>query len=344
MAARRSICSDCCVAPSATPTASRFAGRDGDARHAVAARHSRAARRRRVRAVAGARREGRGLAAAAHPGLPARRRQLGEPALLGARSDRRVERETSRRCLVDSPRERQRRQPTGDAGRRRRRDVRDDELSERVRHRGDDRRDQVEVLAAASRRGWHEPRRRRCRGKGVLCAARQPARRAGSGNRRVGLEDAADRSAARVRQRRACYHDGRVYVGIAGGEVGVRGQIGAYDAKTGREIWTFFTVPGPGERGGDTWEGDSYKHGGGPVWLNPAIDPELGMLYVPVGNAGPDNDGQDRGGDNLFTASIVALDLKTGAYQWHFQEVHHDIWDYDASSAPILADVVYRGQ
>src|SRR5262245_58153786 len=140
------------------------------------------------------------------------------------------------------------------------------------------------------------------------------------------------------------YHDGRVYVGIAGGEVGVRGQIGAYDAKTGREIWTFFTVPGPGERGGDTWEGDSYKHGGGPVWLNPAIDPDLGMLYVPVGNAGPDNDGQDRGGDNLFTASIVALDLKTGAYQWHFQEVHHDIWDYDASSAPILADVVYRGQ
>jgi len=140
------------------------------------------------------------------------------------------------------------------------------------------------------------------------------------------------------------YYDGRVYVGIAGGEVGVRGQVGAYDAKTGREIWTFFTVPGPGERGGDTWEGDSYKHGGGPVWLNPAIDPELGMLYVPVGNAGPDNDGQDRGGDNLFTASIVALDLKTGAYKWHFQEVHHDIWDYDASSAPMLADVVYLGQ
>jgi alcohol dehydrogenase (cytochrome c) len=140
------------------------------------------------------------------------------------------------------------------------------------------------------------------------------------------------------------YYDGRVYVGIAGGEVGVRGQVGAYDARTGREIWTFFTVPGPGKRGGDTWEGDSYKHGGGPVWLNPAIDPELGMLYVPVGNAGPDNDGQDRGGDNLFTASIVALDLKTGAYKWHFQEVHHDIWDYDASSAPILADVAYRGQ
>jgi quinohemoprotein ethanol dehydrogenase len=140
------------------------------------------------------------------------------------------------------------------------------------------------------------------------------------------------------------YCDGLVYIGIAGGEVGVRGQIGAYDAGTGREVWKFFTVPGPGERGGDTWEGRSYQHGGGPVWLNPAIDPDLGVLYVPVGNAGPDNDGQSRGGDNLFTSSIVALDLKTGAYRWHFQEVHHDIWDYDASSAPLLADVTYRGQ
>jgi PQQ-dependent dehydrogenase (methanol/ethanol family) len=140
------------------------------------------------------------------------------------------------------------------------------------------------------------------------------------------------------------YCDGLVYIGIAGGEVGVRGQIGAYDAKTGREVWTFFTIPAPGERGGDTWEGQSYVHGGGPVWLNPAVDPELGTIYVPVGNAGPDNDGQDRGGDNLFTASILALDMKTGAYKWHFQEVHHDVWDYDASSAPILADVSYRGQ
>jgi len=140
------------------------------------------------------------------------------------------------------------------------------------------------------------------------------------------------------------YCDGLVYIGVAGGEVGVRGQIGAYDARTGREVWTFFTVPGPGERGGETWEGDSYKHGGAPVWLNPAIDPDLGLLYVPTGNAGPDSDGQNRGGDNLFTSSIVALNLKTGAYTWHFQEVHHDIWDYDASSAPLLADITYRGQ
>ena len=140
------------------------------------------------------------------------------------------------------------------------------------------------------------------------------------------------------------YCDGLVYIGIAGGEVGVRGQIGAYDVKTGAEVWKFFTVPAPGERGGDTWEGDSYRHGGGPVWLNPAIDPELRTIYVPIGNAGPDNDGQDRSGDNLFTSSILALDLKTGAYRWHFQEVHHDVWDYDASSAPLLADITYRGR
>jgi len=140
------------------------------------------------------------------------------------------------------------------------------------------------------------------------------------------------------------YHDGLVYIGVAGGEAGVRGQIGAYEARTGREVWKFWTLPGPGERGHETWEGSSWQHGGGPVWTQPAIDPELGLLYVAVGNAGPDNDGTRRGGDNLFTASIVALDLRTGAYRWHFQEVHHDIWDYDNSAAPALADVTFRGQ
>jgi len=141
----------------------------------------------------------------------------------------------------------------------------------------------------------------------------------------------------------AVYHDGLVYIGVGGGEGGVRGQFGAYDAKTGKEVWKFWTLPGPGERGHETWEGDSWKYGGGPVWTHPAIDPDLGMVYVPVGNASPDNDGTARGGDNLFTVSVVALDLKTGAYKWHFQEVHHDIWDYDSAAAPVLADVPYRG-
>ena len=140
------------------------------------------------------------------------------------------------------------------------------------------------------------------------------------------------------------YYDGFVYAGIAGGESGVRGQFGAYDAKTGKEVWKFFTIPGPGEFGNDTWEGDSWMRGGGPLWTHPAIDPDLGLVYLPVGNAYPDVDGGPRGGDNLFTASIVALDLKTGVRKWHFQEVHHDIWDYDNQTPPVLADVRYRGQ
>jgi quinohemoprotein ethanol dehydrogenase len=136
----------------------------------------------------------------------------------------------------------------------------------------------------------------------------------------------------------AFYYDGLVYMGVSGGEGGVRGFFGAYDAKTGKQVWGFWTVPGPGELGHDTWEGSSWTHGGGPVWTHPAIDPDLGMIYVPVGNAAPDNDGTQREGDNLFTASVVALDLKTGAYKWHYQEVHHDLWDYDNSASPILAD------
>jgi len=140
------------------------------------------------------------------------------------------------------------------------------------------------------------------------------------------------------------YHDGLVFAGIAGGESGVRGQFGAYDAKTGKEVWKFYTIPGPGEFGNDTWEGDSWMRGGGPLWTHPAIDPDLGLVYLPVGNAYPDTDGSTRGGDNLFTASIVALDLKTGVRKWHFQEVHHDIWDYDNQTPPVLADVRYQGQ
>ncbi len=142
----------------------------------------------------------------------------------------------------------------------------------------------------------------------------------------------------------AIYHDGLVYIGVAGGEGGVRGQFGAYDARTGKEVWRFWTLPGPGERGHETWEGDSWKYGGGPVWTHPAIDPEVGMVYVPIGNASPDNDGTQRAGDNLFTVSIVALDLKSGAYKWHFQEVHHDIWDYDNAISPVLADIRYEGR
>jgi quinohemoprotein ethanol dehydrogenase len=140
------------------------------------------------------------------------------------------------------------------------------------------------------------------------------------------------------------FYDGRIFIGTAGGDIGARGQIGAYDVKTGKQIWLFHTVPGPGERFGNTWEGDSYKYGGAGVWNHVAVDPDLGMIYMGTGNAGPDTYGPVRGGDNLFTASVLAVDLKTGGYKWHFQEVRHDIWDYDAASPPVLAEVTYRGQ
>ena len=140
------------------------------------------------------------------------------------------------------------------------------------------------------------------------------------------------------------YYGGRVFIGIAGSENGMRGHIGAYDVNTGKEIWKFYTIPGPGERFADTWEGDSHKFGGAGVWNHVAIDPDLGMVYMGTGNAGPDTYGPIRGGDNLFSASVLALDLKTGGYKWHFQEVRHDLWDYDAASPPVLADVTFQGK
>jgi len=142
------------------------------------------------------------------------------------------------------------------------------------------------------------------------------------------------------------YYDGMVITGVSGGEFSIRGRIQAYDAKTGKEVWRFYTVPGPGEKGHDTWpqENDSWKHGGAPVWQTPAVDPELGLLYFSTGNASPDLDGSRRRGDNLFAASIVAVDAKTGEYRWHFQQVHHDIWDYDAPSPVVLFDVEIDGE
>jgi len=148
------------------------------------------------------------------------------------------------------------------------------------------------------------------------------------------------------------YYEGMVFTGMSGSENGVRGRVYALDAKTGREIWRFYTIPAPGEIGGDTWPSpndadpakrDAYLHGGATVWQAPAIDPELGMIYFSTGNAGPDYDGSVRPGDNLFTASIVALDYKTGQYKWHFQEAHHEIWDYDAPSPVVLFDQTYNG-
>ena len=146
------------------------------------------------------------------------------------------------------------------------------------------------------------------------------------------------------------YYDGLVITGFAGAERGIRGRVKAYNADDGSLAWTFYTVPGPGEFGSDTWPqpgdpySDVYLYGGGSVWQTPAVDPDLGLVYFSTGNPGPDFAGYVRAGDNLFTTSMLALDVYTGEYRWHFQQVHHDIWDYDAATPVVLFDIEIDGE
>ncbi|MDT8399781.1 MAG: PQQ-binding-like beta-propeller repeat protein [Pseudomonadales bacterium] len=142
------------------------------------------------------------------------------------------------------------------------------------------------------------------------------------------------------------YYDGMVITGYSGAEKGVRGRVEAFDATTGESLWTFYTIPAPGEFGHETWPQDSnvWEFGGGTVWQTPALDPELGLLYFSTGNPGPDFNGAIRAGDNLFTASVLAIDVHTGEYRWHFQQVHHDLWDYDSPNPVILFDVELNGE
>jgi PQQ-dependent dehydrogenase (methanol/ethanol family) len=158
----------------------------------------------------------------------------------------------------------------------------------------------------------------------------------------------------------------KVIIGVAGGEYGIRGSVTAYDRETGRQLWRFHTVPSPQEGG---WWGkwatttpwgdklprniaaeraDSAKHertwriGGAPVWVTPAYDPELGLIYFGTGNPSPSNDGVQRPGDNLYNNSTVALDVETGKLRWYVQHIPHDLWDYDIPNPPILARVEGR--
>ena len=111
----------------------------------------------------------------------------------------------------------------------------------------------------------------------------------------------------------------KILVGVGGGEYGIRGFVAAFDPASGKELWRFYTVPGPGERGHETWSGDAWKTGGGSVWLTPSYDPALNLTYWGIGNPGPDWNAELRPGDNLYTDSVIALDADTGALKWHFQ-------------------------
>jgi len=133
----------------------------------------------------------------------------------------------------------------------------------------------------------------------------------------------------------------KVIVGVAGGEYGVRGFIAAYDAATGDEAWRFYTIPGPGEPGHETWAdgGDAWQHGGASVWVTGSYDPALDLTYWGIGNPGPDWNPTQRPGDNLYSDSVVALDPDTGELKWHFQFTPNDDYDYDAVQVPVLVDL-----
>jgi alcohol dehydrogenase (cytochrome c) len=132
--------------------------------------------------------------------------------------------------------------------------------------------------------------------------------------------------------------DGKVMLGTSGGELGVRGFVAAYDADTGKEVWRTYTVPEPGQPGSETWpKGDQWKTGGGSVWVPGTYDAETNIAYWGTGNGGPWM-GDQRPGDNLYTSSVLALDVKTGAIKGHFQYHQNDSWDWDEVSPPLLVD------
>src|SRR2546425_425982 len=129
-----------------------------------------------------------------------------------------------------------------------------------------------------------------------------------------------------------------VILGVSGGEYGIRGFIDAYDADTGTRKWRFYTVPGPGEPGHETWEGDSWKVGGAPAWNTGTYDPVTNQIFWPTGNPAPSNRGEGRAGDNLYSNSLLALNADTGKVNWYFQFTKHDEHDWDATQVPVMID------
>ncbi len=152
--------------------------------------------------------------------------------------------------------------------------------------------------------------------------------------------------AAKVEENRNGYYitmaplvaDGKIIVGASGGERGIRGFVAAYDPETGKELWRVFTVPAPGEPGSETWpNGNQWKNGGGSVWVTPNYDPETNLVFAGTGNGGPWM-GDQRPGDNLYTASTIAVDAAAGKIKGHFQYNPNESWDWDEVSPPILVD------
>jgi alcohol dehydrogenase (cytochrome c) len=136
---------------------------------------------------------------------------------------------------------------------------------------------------------------------------------------------------------------GKIITGVSGGEYGIRGYVMALDAETGAEAWKTYTIPAPGEPGSETWKGDSWKVGGGSVWMQPNYDSDTGIMYVGTGNGGPWMP-DTRPGDNLYTTSVMALDIKDGAIKGHHQYHWNDAWDWDEVSAPLLMPIDRDGQ
>ena len=140
--------------------------------------------------------------------------------------------------------------------------------------------------------------------------------------------------------------DGKVIVGISGGEYPTRGFLDAYDPETGERIWRFNTIPGPGEPGSETWppDAENLARGGGGTWMTGSYDPDLDLLYWGTGNPNPDYYDETREGANLYTNSIVAIEAATGTLRWHYQFTPHDTHDWDSNHVPVLADLLFEGE
>jgi alcohol dehydrogenase (cytochrome c) len=136
----------------------------------------------------------------------------------------------------------------------------------------------------------------------------------------------------------------KIVIGISGGEYGIRGFIDAYEASSGKRAWRAWTVPGPGEPGHETWEGESWKTGAAATWVTGSYDPALNLIYWGTGNPGPDYNGEVRRGDNLYANSLLAMDADTGQLKWHYQFTPHDTHDWDSNHVPILIDAPFEGR